>query len=403
MKNIFTLLSLSISLSSFAQLNCGSGRYYNEIFSVDTTKNVVYGWNTNISSTTDTLKMDIYQPAGDTLSARPILILAHGGSFIGGTKNDQDVSTLCHKFAARGYVTVSLGYRLGIGFPIDQPHASNAVYRAVQDMKAAVRFFRKDFATSNIYKIDTGFIVTGGSSAGAFMGLHLAYLTPNEIPSYIDTVALGGFEGTSGNPGYRSDCDAVINLCGALGDSSWITAGEVPLCSMHGTVDGTVPYGHAMLSIGIFPIMIVDGSYSLHFRAQHVPIQEWFHSFAGADHVPYAGTSASAIAYMDTTVNFVRDFLCSYMAGTLSINNPSIDKNDVKIFPNPAGHSFYIEFSRNEIASFKIYSITGKLMMQESSVHNNDQINLTGFAQGMYVYQLIREDGTMSSGTLVKE
>jgi len=33
---------------------------------------------------------------------RPLIVWAHGGSFMGGTKNDGDVTSLCNHFAKRG-------------------------------------------------------------------------------------------------------------------------------------------------------------------------------------------------------------------------------------------------------------------------------------------------------------
>jgi hypothetical protein len=70
----------------FAQ--CTGGRYINEIFN-DNMTTVTY-------SDTFGLQMDIYQPAGDVLSARPLIILAHEGTFVSGDKgSDATVDSLC--------------------------------------------------------------------------------------------------------------------------------------------------------------------------------------------------------------------------------------------------------------------------------------------------------------------
>ena len=99
--------------------------------------------------------MDIYEPNGDTETARPLIIWAHGGSFIGGSKTDGDVVTLADKFVKKGYVFASINYRIGNDWPITQASATKAVVRAVQDMKASIRFFYKDRVTADTYKIDT--------------------------------------------------------------------------------------------------------------------------------------------------------------------------------------------------------------------------------------------------------
>ena len=65
-------------------------RYVESIFStVDKTADVVYGtapflnnpYTDESSTTVGDLVMDIYQPAGDTVTKRPAIIFAHGGGF----------------------------------------------------------------------------------------------------------------------------------------------------------------------------------------------------------------------------------------------------------------------------------------------------------------------------------
>ena len=319
MKHLFTTLVILVLTNSLVSAQCDY-RYQQEIFSnVTVTSNIVFGSNTNVSGATTTLKMDIYEPTGDTVTHRPVLIMAHGGSFVGGTKTDADVVAICQSFAKRGYVCCSYEYRLSSIFnpPSNQAQATDAVFRAVQDGKAAVRFMRQDAATSNTYKIDSTQIFLGGSSAGAFIALHLAYLDkPFELPSSIDTVTLGGMEGNSGNPGHSSKVKAIVNLCGALGDKTWIEQNDIPICSMHGTQDQTVPYDHALLyMLGIIPIMQVDGSSIIHPYALSMGVDSWYYQWEGADHVPYLADQA----YMDTTIAFVSDFLYHQLNSYVSV------------------------------------------------------------------------------------
>ena len=57
--------------------------------------------------------MDVYEPTGDTMAFRPLIIWAHGGSFLGGDKGDSDVAALCQRFTKRGFVCASVNYRTG--------------------------------------------------------------------------------------------------------------------------------------------------------------------------------------------------------------------------------------------------------------------------------------------------
>src|SRR5690606_16760636 len=82
---------------------------------------------------------------------------------------------MCKQFAQRGYVAAAINYRLGWN-PLGNQETKastiiNAVYRAMQDGKAAIRFFRSDAANANIFKIDPDKIVLGGSNSGGYAAL----------------------------------------------------------------------------------------------------------------------------------------------------------------------------------------------------------------------------------------
>lgn len=406
------LLVLSFILSyhsgncQFVQY-CGSGRFDTEVFSsVQTTTGIQYGSNNVAGGGPIALTMDIYEPSGDTMSVRPLIVWAHGGSFIGGTKEDADVVSLSQHFAKRGYVCVSINYRTGFAvFPPDGAEAKMAVFRAVQDMKAAVRYFRKDAVTTNTYHIDPSLIFAGGSSAGAFTALHMAYLDqPSELPAEIDTNLLGGMEGNSGNPGYSSEVNAIINLCGAIGDKTWIHAGDEPVVSMHGTNDQTVPYAtDTIIFLGIVPIMQVDGSYSLSAYANSIGLMNDMYTYFGQGHVPYF----SSPAYMDTTVRFVSNFLYRFMGCTPSDPNPAAntfttgitcacDENQLLFFPNPSNGHVHIK-NNNVVNDFSVYNGGGQKVFEAKNVTGD--VDLTVLTNGVYYYRLTGNNS--SSGKLV--
>ena len=401
----FLLLSVCMISSAQRFTYCGSARYDTEVFStVKLTSNITYGSNVDNTGATTTLTMDIYEPDSDTVAVRPLIVWAHGGSFMGGTKNDGDVTSLCNHFAKRGYVCISINYRLGISIPPNQTGATQAVYRAVQDMKAAIRFMRKDAATSNVYKVDTNFIDAAGSSAGAFTALHLAYLDDvSELPAQIDTTVLGGMEGNSGNPGYSSQVNAVVNLCGALGNKTWLHPGDEPLCSMHGTNDNVVPYATAMLYLlNIWSIMVVDGSYSVNDYANTIGLDNVMYTYYGQDHVPYAGS----LAYMDTTVRFVSNFLYEQLGCTptdpLPLPNtfPSTGVassvsvgSDLSVYPNPALNQFTVELQNkvDRMLEVRIINSTGQIIQSIHVDQNKISIPVNETAAGIYLIQVIGE------------
>ena len=243
---MFTLQSSKIALIAlfaglpnlmFAQKG---ERYKTEVFSkIDSIKEVQYGEAVNVNGETEKLFLNIFQPVSDDLKKRPLVVTIHGGGFVNGDKAAGFQVSFCKSLTKKGYVTASINYRMGIGKPKSDATYFEAMYRAVQDAKAAVRFFRKN---AEQYGIDTAKIAIMGGSAGSMTALHAAYLDQNEVPSNIDIKKLGTLEGTSGNAGFSSKVHAVINCWGAMVDYKWINKGDVPLYSVHGTADSTVPY-----------------------------------------------------------------------------------------------------------------------------------------------------------------
>ncbi|MCC3159976.1 carboxylesterase family protein [Hymenobacter sp. 15J16-1T3B] len=308
MKHLVLLLSLVVGLTwpARAQLDTTGGKFFYPLYPtlVETT-GITYGAAPDYAGTTRTLQLDLYQPDNGPATPRPLIILAHGGSFVGGTRTDGDVQELCRRFARLGYVTASIDYRLE-PFSFTQFSGPRGVVNAVQDLRAAVRFFRQDAASANQYNINPLYIFAGGSSAGAITAVHLVYLDQQAELDALYPGAPGGLEGNSGTPGPSSAVVAAINLSGALGTLSWLEAGDEPLVSVHGTNDNVVPYGTGPTFTG----NVVSGSGAIKSRADAVGVPNTLRTFRGAGHVPYA----SSVAYMDTTFRTVRDFLRPLLA-----------------------------------------------------------------------------------------
>jgi lysophospholipase L1-like esterase/poly(3-hydroxybutyrate) depolymerase len=224
-------------------------RYKSDVFSqIDSSLNITYGEAMNIKGEKETLLLDVFSPPkDDVLKLRPLVIFIHGGGFQNNSKTGKYSSMLCASFAKKGYVCASIDYRLGVeksGFDSGKKVRSNndyaeAMYRAQQDGKAAVRFFRR---YADKYGVDSSQIFITGSSAGSKTCLAMAYLSQNEIPGGIDVAKWGSLEGSSGNEGYSSKVSGVMNAWGAMIDYKWIQKGDAPLFNTAGTKDKTVPY-----------------------------------------------------------------------------------------------------------------------------------------------------------------
>lgn len=421
-----------IALIFFGTLNasaqCAGERYFNYVYPANPTltSNVNYGSNVKLDGSTQQLMLDVYEPNGDTALLRPLVIVAHGGSFIGGSKTGTDVVPICKDLAKLGYVAASIEYRLGMGgLPFPGPDSSDAtesVMRAVHDGRAAVRFFRKNADIGgNTYKIDTNNIFFAGVSAGGFIALQMAYLDEvSEIPTYIDMVGqpglTGGLEGNSGNPGYSSEVKAIINMCGALGDTAWMKPGDEPLINFHGTNDGTVPYGSDVISLlGLYPLLEVDGSFSVNDKAVQLGLTSCFEIYEGQDHVP----AVSNASYYDTTIVKIRTFLNHFVCGTpLNCNyngsivnavgagiNDHIELKSWSLFPNPAHDKININVAAldNNNLNLSIYNYLGQEIIKQSSISSKlHTIDVNTLPNG--VYHVVINDGlTIISKKFVKE
>jgi hypothetical protein len=377
--------------------------------------NLKYGQNvTATSSLVQDLLLDIYLPANDTFQKRPLVFFTHGGSFVTGTKADGDVVYLCKEFAKRGYVCVSQDYRIGME-EFNTQSAARAVWRAMQDARAAIRYMKANAAT---YKIDTNMIIYGGSSAGGFTALHAAFLDqPNEVLPLIDTstytgvgsTGLGNFRGTTNNlPNSSDGIKAVVNLCGAIGDTAWIQAKDknVVVISMHGTADKTVPYGTAVIKLlNIIPLLEVDGSYSIHKNLQKNNHENYFYTYCGTDHVPYAGLTVTHKAWMDTTIRFVSKYLYEKVlkcGNSEIVVSARIDSSDCplttgtdeylveafKIYPNPSSGDVKIEHNFTGKSTCIIYNVNGQKIATIPMKENENMVDVYGLTEGMYLIKI---------------
>ena len=280
MRKLSTLFVLLL-VSLFCVQVSAQTRYLDEVFSSVAVEEVTYA--TNISVLTGSpapvaLKADIYTPVGDTATNRWVVLVAPTGNFLppivngsySGTKRDSAITEICTRLAKMGYMAATFDYRQGWN-PVSPAQnvrtgtILNAAYRGLQDARTLVRFLRKSVAENgNPYGINDAKIVIGGQGTGGYVSMGAAFLDDfnkiilpkfinfDSMPAqvYVDTLLVGNIEGTSqgainipNHVGYSSDFNMVFNLGGALGDSSWIDPGDMPVVGFQTPLDVNAPYG----------------------------------------------------------------------------------------------------------------------------------------------------------------
>lgn len=416
MRIFIAALCLFTALASSAQ--CEDGRFRNFVFTdYDFEADVLYGNNIDYEGNDTDLYLDIYSPSGDTEVDRPLVIVSHGGSFVGGSKDGDDVVPICQDLAKMGYVVASIQYRIGIPIlgPISQ-NAKKAVIRGAQDSKAAVRFFRKDVAENgNSYNIDPDKIYMLGVSAGGFNALNVAYLREDEeIPSDIDLSGDGlggGAEGLSGNAGYSSHIAGVVNVAGAIAELDMMDEDEPPVASFHGTGDGVVPFGSEVLSfLTVFEVDTVHGSESIHARAEELGLVNCFQVQWQEGHVPHVSNAQHYDTLRSVTSNFLSHLVCPDVELDCDYRSleviSSIDEwteAEVDIWPNPASSHLSISSGADASVSYQIIDMTGQVALSLSASQNPQQsIDISALSEGLYFIRLVQAEQEVTKKFIIQ-
>lgn len=345
--------STILMLCLIATISQAQQRYLDEIFTdVDVTTNVVYGVNATVLLITDPnvgqaipqpLIMNVYEPAGDTETERPLIIYLHTGNFlpqptfcsIGGTLQDDVLVEIATRLAKRGYVVATATYRLGWN-PIATTQEErtftliNAAYRGIQDARTCIRYFKKNYVEEgNLFGVDTSRITLWGQGTGGYISMATATLDQYAdvlLPKFtVDFMGIplpmvlepvnGNIWGTSvgivppGSPppftagdtlcypnhvGYSSDFQLCVNMGGALADTSWLDESDLPMISYHVPNDSLAPYQEGILIVPTTGDLVVEvqGSYTVQQKAKTLGINDVFASKDWID--PYSASADEA-------------------------------------------------------------------------------------------------------------
>lgn len=451
-------------------------------------------------------RVDIYTPVGDTETARPLIIYLHTGNFLpisvngscGGTLTDSSNVEMATRLAKMGYVVAVASYRQGWRPDLPQELLKrftliNAAYRGVQDVRSCIRYFRKSVdVAGNPYGIDPSKIVVWGQGTGGYVSLAAAYLnTYSEILTTSDpfkflipnAAAPGGYipmviEGYNGdingfppapltvckvdaaysaatgfpvgdtlctpqNPGYSSEFNLCVNMGGALGDSTWLDAGEMPLISYHIPSDFYAPCGTDILNVptvnGPEPVVEISGSCDLQAIVEANGNNTIFESvpaivdpyrvegFSGFR--PFVGTpnnssspwewragpnpappsplfdcnndAASARSYIDTIIGFYAPRAC-YALGLQNCINALVKTKDIadaqvglQVAPVPTSAELNFN-AKEDIRSIQVYDLNGRVVRSINSIDNTSYVlQRNDLVNGLYIVEIRFDKGAV--------
>lgn len=137
-------------------------------------------------------KMDIYLPAGRSVTSTKVIILIHGGGWTAGDKNDFTTVVDTLKKRLPGYAIFNINYRLaslGVNlFPTQET-----------DVRTAVEFI---YGNRSSYLVSDKFVLLGASAGGHLSLLHAyKYNSPVKIKAVVDLFGPTDMADMYNNPG----------------------------------------------------------------------------------------------------------------------------------------------------------------------------------------------------------
>jgi acetyl esterase/lipase len=151
-------------------------RYRDPVFAETTKSTYVYKTPPDLVTNKLTpLRLDVYRPVGDTQTKRPAIIWIHGGGFRAGDRSH--LGAIAAEWAQKGYVTVSISYRLDGRGPCQAlggagaARCARAIDAAQADAFTSVAWLR---ARATTFGVDPTRIAVGGGSAGAITAVNVA-------------------------------------------------------------------------------------------------------------------------------------------------------------------------------------------------------------------------------------
>jgi hypothetical protein len=270
--------------------------------------------------------------------------------------------------------------------------------------------------------------------------------TPLGLPQ-IDTNATG--RNFINHPGYSNDVRMVLNLGGALGDSTWLEAGDVEMVSTHCRFDFFAPYYSGVVQVPVggqfFPVVDVAGSHTairianslgnnnaaiqanyqdaisvkarnnvhntgnqeniltfniapanpaLPFQVNSNPWDFWDPSDPLSSNETNPNIKAQSKAYIDTVMGFFVPRVYTQLYTSIGLEEATI-ANKVTLYPNPVVEDLYIELNENGIRlqSLSVTDITGKVVKTIPLDVDQRSVNLGDLKSGVYMIELQSNKG----------
>jgi hypothetical protein len=379
---------------------------------IDSSMNIVYSTAHDWQGNNDDLKLNVYYPSIrlDSLAKRPIIVELHGGSFLTGTKDELNFES--KEFAKRGFVAATIDYRLGWNYlpdcAGDTVSLSMAIYRAMQDCSAALRYF---VSFAQLYRLDTAYIFIGGESAGAFATVDLAFINQQEINIRFPWCQplLGNLDASGNTYTNTFTLKGLFHNWGSIINIKYIQPeNKLPMVGFAGALDTISPIDSGYYeNCQNFPLMwgtrAIFNKLVSYGECADLTVKE------DGGHGVYNNTNEQKLFRVGRACCFFKSLFCNncvtfYSTDSIpaSCSDPGIREsiNDlakqvaVCIYPDPATTTVTICANNHELygSEFYITNALGQVVSRMKFSGSNITLDVSGLINGIYFVRFINGD-----------
>jgi acetyl esterase/lipase len=434
---ITVLLIFELSHAQYCVPNRFDANYFSmsQIDSVTVQYGANYNWQ---DVAIQKLFLDVYFPktSADPMAKRPLVVMIHSGGFYLGSR--RHFRYHCRELAKRGFVAATIDYRIGwdvglgkhydtiptsitAGYPFkclgDKTSSIKALYRALQDQKAAIRFLVHN--ADSIIKVDTTQIYVSGSSAGGVSSLGLQYLTQNTFDTRFAALhlrdSLGPLETATNTLTDSFSLAGMFSMWGAVPDTSLIKATNViPTLLMHCTGDSLVPCGSSNY-YSCSNYELAQGSCEISKRLKNLNACYEYNYF---DATPPNNGCHDVYTYdyhIERFSKFMKRQFCNDCRQITVENQVVIADNVLSdehlspldiyktyVYPNPTKTNLNI-LSDTRVYGVKIYNLQGKVIKTIFIDKKTAQIKISDLSEGGYIVKVTLVNGSVINRKIIIE
>ena len=112
----------------------------------------------------------------------------------------------------------------------------------------------------------------------------------------------------------------------------------------------------------------------------------------------YANIAIDEVMYFNRALSFPEILSLRYYEPSV-LSSSNFEVNEISLYPNPTNSVFNLEIPNEVVKQVEIYDLSGKKLLKS----NQHKIDVSSFATGIYMVQILTESGKIGVSKLVKK